>query len=260
MLVQRALPALAAGAFVALACTLLPFFPTALVAGLATLAGLASLVDPRAGLTLALLAPVLPLGNISLALALAWLPAAAVWLVLGWRDARYGLVCVSGPVLALAGLLPLAPLACERARGPVRRFAQGAAAVLLAAIVLGLRGQPLPLTGDPAPLGLGLEGSTSVTAVAGALWGALAAEPALLVETLVIGAAAAALPAVRRFGLWGIAGFGAAYTAIAVLVPTLAGAGDVASFPILVATWLMVAVVAIPELRTLLRAQACPVE
>jgi hypothetical protein len=260
MLVQRALPALAAGAFVALACTLLPFFPTALVAGLATLAGLASLVDPRAGLTLALLAPVLPLGNVSLALALAWLPAAAAWLVLGWRDARYGLVCVSGPVLALAGLLPLAPLACERARGPVRRFAQGAAAVLLAAIVLGLRGQPLPLTGDPAPLGLGLEGSTSVTAVAGALWSSLAAEPALLVEALVIGAAAAALPAVRRFGLWGIAGFGAAYTAIAVLVPTLAGAGDVASFPILVATWLMVAIVAIPELRTLLRAQACPVE
>jgi hypothetical protein len=260
MLVQRALPALAAGAFAALACTLLPFFPTALVVGLATLAGLASLVDPRAGLTLALLAPVLPLGNISLALALAWLPAAAAWLALGWRDARYGLVCLSGPVLALAGLLPLAPLACERARGPVRRFSQGVAAVLLAAIVLGLRGQPLPLTGDPAPLGLGLEGSTSVTAVAGALWGALAAEPALLVEALVIGAAAAALPAVRRFGLWGLAGFGTAYTAVAVLVPTLAGAGDVASFPILVATWLMVAIVAIPELRTLQGTQACPVE
>lgn len=260
ILVQRALPALAAGAFVALACTLLPFFPTVLVAGLAMLAGVASLLDPRLGLTLALLAPILPLGNISSALALGWLPVAAAWLALGWRDARHGLVCVSGPLLALAGMLPLTPLVCGRARGPVRRFAQGAAAVLLAAIVFGLRGAPLPLTGDAPPLGLGLDGSTSVTAVAGAIWGALAAQPALLLEALVIGAAAAVLPLVRRFGLWGIAGFGAAYAAIAVLVPTLAGAGGVASLPILLSTWVIVAIVAIPELKILRASQAAPVE
>jgi hypothetical protein len=215
-LVHRAAPAIAAGAFVALACTLLPFFPTALVAALATVAGLASLFDPRLGLALALLAPALPLGNISLGLALAWLPAAAIWLALAWRDARHGLACVSGPVLAFAGLLPLAPIVCERAQGPVRRLVQGMAAVLLAAIVFGLRGEPLPLTGDLPPLGLGIEGSTSVPAVVGALWSALLAEPALLVEAIVIGAAAALLPVARRFGLWGLAGFGAAYTAIAV--------------------------------------------
>jgi hypothetical protein len=250
-LLQRALPAAAAGAFVALACTFLPFFPAALVAGLAAVAALASLLDPRVGLTLALLAPVFPLGNVSTALALCWLPLAAAWLALSWRDARHALLCVSGPLLALGGMLPLAPLVCERASGPVRRFAQGAAAVLLAAAVCGLRGTPLPFTGEPPPLGLGIEGSTSVTAVAGALWSALAAEPTLIVEALVVGTATLALPAARRFGLWGVAGFGAAYTAIAVLVPTLSGAGDVASFPILVATWVIVAIVAIPQLRSL---------
>jgi len=262
-LVRRTIPAVAAGAFVALVCILLPFFPVGLVAGLATFAGLASLLDPRAGLALALLAPVFPLGNVSTALAFAWLPLAAIWLTLGWHDARHALLCVCGPLLAFAGLLPLAPLVCERASGPVRRFAQGAAAVLLAAVILGLRGTPLPFTGEPPPLGLGIAGSESVTAVAGALWGALTAEPALLVEAFVIGAAAAVLPVVRRsraFGLWGIAAFGAAYTAIAVLVPTLAGAGDVASFPALLSTWIIVALVAIPELKTLLRTQAAPVQ
>jgi len=264
-ILRRAVPAVAAGAFVALACTLLPFFPTALVAGLAAAAGLASLLDPRAGLTLALLAPVFPLGNVSTGLALAWLPLAAIWLALGWRDARHALLCVSGPVLALAGLLPLAPLVCERAGGPLRRFAQGVAAVLLAAMVCGLRGAPLPLTGDPPPLGLGLAGSETVTAVSGALFGALAAEPALLLEALVIGAAAAALPLVRRAGaagLWGIAAFGAAYTTLAVLLPTLTGAGDVAAFPVLLSTWLIVASITIPRLKRLLamNGQAAPVQ
>jgi eukaryotic-like serine/threonine-protein kinase len=261
-LVRRAIPAVAAGTFVALACTLLPFFPIALVAAIATVAGLASLLDPRAGLALALLAPVLPLGNVSTALALAWLPLAAAWLALGWRDARHALLCVSGPLLAFAGMLPLAPLVCERASGPARRFAQGAAAVILAAAVCGLRGTPLPFTGETPPLGLGIEGSESVMAVAGALWGALAAEPVLLIEALALGAAAAALPVVRSrpFGLWGIAAFGAVYTALAVLVPTLTGSGDVASFPILLSTWAIVAIVAIPELRTLLRTRAATVQ
>jgi hypothetical protein len=263
VLLQRAIPAAAAGAFVALACTLLPFFPLALVAGLATLAGLASLLEPRAGLTLALLAPVFPLGNVSLGLALAWLPVAAIWLMLGWNDARHALLCVCGPLLAFVGMLPLAPLVCERAAGSVRRFAQGAAAVLLAAAVCGLRGDALPFTGEQPPLGLGVAGSESVTAVAGALWGALTSEPALLVEALVLGAAAAALPFVRRTvgpRLWWIAGFGAAYTLLAVLLPTLTGAGDVASFPILLSTWAIVAIVAIPELKALMRAQAAPVQ
>lgn len=259
-LVQRALPAVAAAAFVALAGLLLPFFPTVLVAALATIAGLACLLDPRAGLTVALLAPILPLGNISTALALAWLPLAAIWLAMGWRDARNGLLCVSGPILAFAGVLPLAPLVCAQARGSIRRFAQGAGAVLLAAVVSGLRGVPLPFTGDPPPLGLGIEGSTSVTAVAGALWSALMGEPTLLVEALVIGTAAAALPIARRFGLWGLAGFGAAYTATAVLVPTLAGAANVTSFPILLSTWVIVAIVAIPESKAVRRALPSPVE
>ena len=179
---------------------------------------------------------------------------------MSWRDARNGLLCVSGPLLGFAGMLPLAPLVCAQARGPLRRFVQGASAVWLAAIVAGLRGAPLPFTGDPPPLGLGIEGSTSVSAVAGALWSALTAEPALLLEAVVVGAAAAALPLARRLGLWGLAGLGAAYTATAVLGPTLAGAGDVTLLPILLSTWALVAIGAIPELQTLRRWQASPVE
>lgn len=134
---------------------------------------------------------------------------------------------------------------------------------MLAAAACGLRGAPLPLTGEPPPLGIGVAGSENVTAVAGALFGALAAEPTLLVEALAIGAAAALLPIVRRsraFGLWGVTAFGAAYTALAVLVPTLAGTGDVASFPILLSTWLIVAIVAIPEVKSLLGTRVAPVQ
>ncbi len=133
-------------------------------------------------------------------------------------------------------------------------------AVLLAAIVAGLRGLPLPFTGDPAPLGLGIAGSDDLAAVVGALTGALAGEPVLLFEAAIVGGAAAALPLVRRFGLWGAAGFGVAYTALAVLGPPLAGMGEVASFPILLSTWAIVGILSIPVLRATRASLVTPVQ
>jgi hypothetical protein len=164
-------------------------------------------------------------------------------------------------LLAFVGLVALAPLVCERARGPLRRFFQGAMAVLLATLVAGLRGSPLPYDGTESPLGLGIDRSESVAAVTGAVWGALADHPILAIEALIVGAVAAALPPVRRFGLWGVCGLGALYAAASILVPTLAGAGDVASLPILLSIWAIVAIGALPALRETLRAErATPVE
>ena len=65
----------------------------------------------------------------------------------------------------------------QTVRGRVRRAVQTAAAVLLAALVAGLRAMPLPFGGGPPPLDLGLTGSERPVAVAEALVRALAAHP-----------------------------------------------------------------------------------
>jgi hypothetical protein len=254
-LAERAVPALCSSAFVALATSLLPFFPISLIAGYAVLAALAGFLAPRASLVIALLAPALPLADHSTGLALVWLVLAGAWLALSVGDPSNGLLCVCGPFLAMIGLLPLAPLVCARASGPVRRFAQGAVAVLLAAAVAGFDGSPLPYTGDSPPLGLGVRSSDDFSAVAGALWRAVAGEPAIAISALVVGVTSACLPLVRRSGtsgagLWGVAAFGASYAAIAVLVPTLVGVGDVSVLPVLLSTWLIAAVLGIAGATT----------
>jgi hypothetical protein len=79
---------------------------------------------------------------------------------------------------------------------------------------------------------LGIDGSPSLTAAAHALWRALAAHPELVREALVLGAAAAALPSLRRRGPWPAAGFGAVFLA-AVLLPN----PTLAALPLVVAVW-----------------------
>ena len=86
-----------------------------------------------------------------------------------------------------------------------RRALQAGAGVILAASVAGLRGMPLPFTGEEPPYGLGIEGSESPRAVAGALWHALSQYPAVGIEAGVFAAAAALLPVARRYGLAGSA-------------------------------------------------------
>jgi len=163
-----------------------------------------------------------------------------VWLALGWRDARAGLLLTAGPLLAPLAAIALVPLAAQYARGGARRAAHAGAAVLLAALVAGIRRVPLPLDGSAPPLGLGLAGSNRPTAVAHALVAQLQAHPTLIGETVVLAAAAVALPFARGRGPWAAAGFGAALLAGTALV-----APSTAALPLVAAAWLTAIVLAV---------------
>jgi hypothetical protein len=67
-----------------------------------------------------------------------------------------------------------------------------------------------------------------------ALWQSLVERPELAVVTVGLAAAAAALPALRARGPWGIAGLGA--TLLAVL---LLGAPGAAALPLVIGVWLL---------------------
>ncbi|MGB2873923.1 MAG: serine/threonine-protein kinase [Gaiellaceae bacterium] len=216
------------------------FYPGSSAPLLALLAFALTLFRPRLGLAFALAVPVFPLGNISLGLALVYGAVAGIWLALSWRSPDDGLFLALGPLLAPVFALGLLPLAAQGIRSLPRRALQVGAAVLLAAIVAGLRHAPLPFTGSAPPKGLGIAGSEDAFAVAVALWRGLMHHPALLVEALALAAAAVLLPLAKRHGLWGIAGLGAGLIAVALL-PSPA----VAAAPLIVATWATCMVVAL---------------
>ncbi len=114
------------------------------------------------------------------------------------------------------------------------------AAILLAAVVAGLRSSPLPFDGKTPPLGLGITGSDRPSAVAHALGSQLTAHPALLAEALVLAIAAAALPHVRRRGPWPAAGFAAVLLAATALLAPAA-----AVLPFVLGAWLTGAALAV---------------
>jgi hypothetical protein len=206
----RFAPAAAAGLYAGASAAALPFYPPGWPLGLAALAVTLALVRERAGLALALAVPVLPLGNLSAGLAWAYAAAALAWLALSWRDTRTGLLFVFGPLLAPLSLLGLLPLAVRPAASGFRRAAQTLAGVFVAAVVAGMNGWALPFSSSGAPA-LELDRTRDPFAAAGALWDALAAQPALLLEAIVLAAAAVAVPCVRRrsvapFGLLLLAG------------------------------------------------------
>ena len=175
---------------------------------------------PRVGLLYALTIAFFPLANISLGLALVYAVLAAAWLALSWRDARAGLLLALGPLLAPLAALAVLPLAAQFAHGRARRAAQAGCAVLLAALIAGLRRVSLPFDGSAPPLGLGIAGSGRPSAVAHALGAQLAAHPVLICEAIVLAAAAALLPMARGRGPWPAAFFGAALLAgTALLAP-----------------------------------------
>ncbi|HEX7581911.1 MAG TPA: hypothetical protein VF321_02390, partial [Gaiellaceae bacterium] len=102
-----------------------------------------------------------------------------------------------------------------------------------------LRGVTLPLTGEPAPLGLGLGGAGDPLDVVGSLARAAVAHPALLVVAGAFAALAVALPFARRHGRWGGAAIGAAMVLLCVpVVPAAAIA------PLVGAAWATAAVLA----------------
>jgi serine/threonine-protein kinase len=240
LLVDRVLPAAAAGLATGWATSTLPFYPSGWSLGLGALAAAATLAGPRLGLVTALSVLFFPLANISSGLALVYAVAAAGWIVLTWRDARAGLLLIVGPLLAPIAALGLVPLAAQLARGSVRRAAQAAGAVLLAGLVAGLRHVRLPFDVAQPPLGLGIAGSTSPTAVAHALVAQVGAHPTILAEALIVAVAAAVLPLFRWRGPWAAAAYGAALLAATALTAPAA-----AVLPLIVAAWLSAAALAV---------------
>jgi len=228
---RRAVPVALGVVTAVLGATFLPFWPPELVAALVVATAIACWLDPRAGLALVLAVPVFPIGNVAESAAIVYGALAAGWLVLNWRDARHGLLFVTGPVLAAFGLLALVPLVVQRAGGRVRRAAHAAVAVLAAAMLAGVAGHQLPLTGE-APGTLGIGPLTPVLDASNAIWTALAGHPLTTAAAILFALAAALLPWARRFTPAGVAIVGFVVTAASVT----AGAG-VTSTVAVVAVW-----------------------
>ncbi len=195
---------------------LLPFWPPGLVAAIAIAAALLWAWYPRLGLAAALAAPVLPLGNAAQGAAVAWAVVAAAWLALSWRRPREGLAFAAGPLLTPLGLLALVPLAVQVVKGPVHRALHTVTAVLAAALVAGLSGVPLPLTGE-ATGDLGLAGSEQPLEVARAIADLLRESAGLITTSLALAAAAVLLPYARRRGLAAIAALCALQLALVIV-------------------------------------------
>jgi hypothetical protein len=236
---ERLLPGALAGIASGWVATRLPFYPAHWPFGLAATAAALGYVAPRAGLLFALGVAFFPLANISLGLALVYAALAAGWAALTWKDARAGLLLAAGPLLAPVAGLALVPLAAQLARGRARRAVTAGAAVLLAAVVAGLRRTPLPFDGSMPPLGLGVAGSTRPSAVAHAIEAQLTAHPVLIAEALILAAAAALLPHARRRGPWPAAGFAAA-----LLAGTAIAAPAASVLPLIAAAWVTAAALA----------------
>jgi hypothetical protein len=236
----RLLPGALSGLASGWVATRLPFYPAGWPLGLAGTGAALGFAWPRAGLAFALATAFFPLANISLGLALVYAALAVAWLALSWRDARAGLLLALGPALAPVAALGLLPVLAQLARGRVRRGAQAAGAVLLAALVAGLRHVSLPLDGSAPPLGLGIDGSTRPTAVAHTLLDQLQSHPTLLAEAAILAAAAIALPYARGRGPWVAAAYGAA-----LLTGTVLAAPAAAALPLIATAWLTAGLVAI---------------
>src|SRR4051812_25082049 len=234
---DRLLPGALAGVATGWVAAALPFYPSGWPLGLAAAASALGFASPRAGLLFTLLIAFFPLANVSIALGLVYAAAAVVWAALNWRDARTGLLLAAGPLASPLAALPLLPIVPQAAHGRARRALQVAAAVLLAAIVAGIRRVPLPFDGSTPPLGLGLAGSTRPTAVVHVLWSQLVAHPELTAEALVLAAAAAAFPYARGRGPCPAVLFSGALLS---LTATIAPAA--ALLPLIAAAWLTAAI------------------
>ncbi len=247
---QRVPTALFAAGFAALATSLLPFFPPLWTAAIAVVVGLAAFWNARLGLLLAIAAPILPLGNVSLGLAAVYASVALVWFGLFWRDARHGLLVVPGALMVLVpGGAALLPLVAARAVGPVRQAVSAGVSVIAAGVLAGLDGRALPFDGVPAPLGLGVAGSDDPAAVAGTLLSALSDHRLLAAEAVVLALATLALPAVRRTGPLGIAAYATLLLPLMLLAPPLVSAPRPDMLPVVGGVLVLSTALALPYLR-----------
>jgi hypothetical protein len=247
---DRLLPGALSGIAAGWVASSLPFYPAGWPLGLAAIGAALGFAAPRAGLVFTLAAAFFPLANISIGLALVFVAVSLGWLVLTWRDPRGALLLTVGPLLAPLGGLALLPVAVQTARGRVLRAAQAGAAVLLAALVAGLRHARLPFDGSAPPLGLGITGSVHPTAVASAFVSQLHMHPVLVAEAVILAAAAAALPSARNRGPWPAVLFGGGLFAATALAAPAANV-----LPLALVSWLLAAALAL-ESRTAPRASA----
>jgi len=236
----QALTAVLAAILAGWTSSALPFYPHGWPVGLALAAATVTLFRERAGIALALAVPVLPLGNISLGLALLYIALAAGWLLVTWREPRATLLFVVGPLLAPVAALGLLPLAATRVRAAPLRVLAVAIGVLTAALAAGIRHAALPLVGGPAPLGIGVAGARDPFDVAGSLARAAGAHPSLLLETCALALVALALPHARARGRWAAAGLGAG-----MIVLTVAAVPSAAALPLLLSAWAIAAFTAL---------------
>ena len=218
----------------------LPFYPHGWPFGLAAVAAAATLFRERAGIALALAVPVLPLGNVSLGLALVYAALAAAWLLVTWREPRAGLLFALGPLLAPVAALGLLPLAAARVRAAPLRVLAVALGVLTAALAAGIRHVALPLVGGRPPLGLGVAGARDPFDVAGSVARAAGAHPALLFEACALALVALALPYAQARGRWAAAGLGAG-----MIILTVTAVPGAAPVPLLLSSWAIAAFTAL---------------
>jgi hypothetical protein len=241
---ERAAAAALAGAFAGWTASALPFFPHGWALGLGLGAAALTALHARLGLAAALAVPVVPLGNVSLGLALLYSGIAAAWLLLSWREPRAGLLFALGPLLAPLAALGLLPLATAGVRAPARRALLGGLAVVTAALAAGIRHASLPLGEGAAPLGLGVAGANDPLDVAGSLARAAGDHRTLLLEAAAFAVLALALPYARARGRWGAAALGVLMLALALLPARGAGA-----LPLVAAAWVVAAAVALAPRR-----------
>ena len=209
----------------------LPFFPAGWAWIAAAVAAGLTLARDRAGLAFTLAVPVLPLGNVSMGLAIAYIAAATVWLALMWGEPRRALLFVAGPLLAPVALVGLLPLVALCIRSPLRRAATAGAGVLTAVAVAGIGGASLPFAHEQAPSRLALGATDSPREAASIVLSTLEAHPVTLVAAAIAALAAAALPVAVRRGYLGIAGYG-----VAVVAVSLAAGVGIAAVPAVCAT------------------------
>jgi hypothetical protein len=240
----RLVPPVLAALFAGWGASALSFYPAGWPVGLALVAGALTFFSARGGLAFALLVPLFPLGNTALGLALLYAFAAAIWFLLHLRDPRVAFAFVLGPLLAPLSLLGFLPLALQPVQRAWRRALHAGVAVLTAALVAGLTGESLPFaSGRVGSLGLDEERSPvqAFTVVRHAVF----AHPALVLEALSVGAAAAVLPFARRKGIWGIAVYGAAAIAVTVLAAPHAN-----PVPAVLTTWATCLLLVLWQTRT----------
>jgi hypothetical protein len=125
-------------------------------------------------------------------------------------------------------------------------FPSGWPFLAAAVVVSALTETPLPFIGEEPPETLGLAESPHPGRALDAINAFFSAHPALWIEAAVLAAATVAAPYARARGLWGIAGWGAAFLAAAVLAPL----GAVSAFPLALWVWAGAALLAVPVLRT----------